>query len=460
MPLERIPLKDLNLDQYDFVNPQQSQPNQQKAVESSQKSEESLASNLIGGAKNLIASAASAPFALAELPGNLVNLATGHTPKEKSPSQRIYETLGGTEPTNVISKALNYTAGNWPLLLLGGPVTGGKVAADFASSLGMSAAEEAGFGTLGQLAGAVAGAKGFNAASNALKSAAKQAPKNPTKYNEFISSFYTKTEDLGSKIHQSGDRLERGLNKINEKLRSEYVNPGKFDEAARNRVLKNLETAEKSISKPNLTAADIFNEKKNLNKAYGWKDSTEGKYYAEIRKLFADELDDIAKQHPDFGKAYKTADELWQLRNGQTWLGQWVEKRAQEGTLNSILNNKIALGAIGLLTGGSISGLVKGVGLGSVQGGINMGAKALDYGIREARFLNKVAQSEGGKKLLLEIMADSAKGNSLQLASHLKKLNQLANEYQKNEPKESQEPKSLERIPLSKLDLNQYDFVI
>ena len=457
--LEKIPLKDLNLDQYDFNIPQnQHRPNTDLAATqhsvNKQPEPESATQKILGGAKNLLASAATAPFALAELPGNIYNAVTGHTPNQMSPSQRLYKELGGTEPENVFSRALNYTAGNWPLLLLGGPVTGGKVATDLASSLGMSAAEEAGFGALGQLAGGVLGAKGFNHASHALKSAAQKAPKNPTKYNEFISSWYDKAEKLGEAIPENGKRLNEGLNNIFDKVKKEYVNPNKFDEAARNRVISNLKTAESNLTKEGLTAKDIFNEKKNLNKAYGWKDSTEGKYYAEIRKLFTDELEDIGKRHPEFGNAYKTADELYQIRNAQTRLGEWAAKKSEDGTLNSLLSNKLALGALGLLTGGSV-GSLKGLGLGLAHEGAKLGAKGLDYGIREARFLNKVLSTEGGKKLIMDISIEAAKGNSIKLASSLKKLNQLANEYQKEDRSSGRES-----IPLKDLDLSQYNFNI
>lgn len=455
MPMQRISLKDIDPNKYDF-NVQQPQQRTQQNIpaRSGPQQEEGIVNNIIGGAKNLLASAATAPVALAELPGQLVNLATGHKPTEEAASQRLYKSLGGTEAGNMFTKALNYTAGNWPLLLLGGPITGGKVAADFASSLGMTAAEEAGLGTLGQLAGSVLGAKGFRHASHALESASKSAAKNPKKYNEFISSWYDKTENLGGKIPEKAEKLNNGLNKLHEKVKREYVNPGKFDEAARSRVLANIKTVENNLTKPQITAADIFNEKKALNKAYAWKDSTEGKYYSELRKLFTDELEDISKRHPEFGTAYKTADELYQLRNGQSNLAQWLEKNTSTGILGEIVTNPIAQGALGILAGlqhgtpyGIAAAAAPKVGMATLKGA--------DTLIKETKFLNKVFQSEGGKKLLMDIVADSAKANSVKLASNLKKLNQYANEFEKGNSKTN-----LKKIPLKSIDLNKYNFNI
>lgn len=378
--------------------------------------------------------AVQAPFKLAELPVNAINYLTGAEPRIKHPiSKQIQEgaeSLFGKkalEAENPITKTLQYTAGNWPALFLGGAPTAATLGADLAGSAGIVGAEAAGLGPIGAILGGMAGSKAFNKSFGVANKINKTAPE---KRAEFISDLYKKEKDLGSKIKiHNVSNVRDKLNDIYADVKKEYVNPGKFDEAARSRVVHNIENAEKSIYKKDLTASDLFKEKQNLNNAYSFKNSTENKYYNRIRNVFKNELSDVSEKHPEWGKTYTNADELYAISKWQTGLTRNLDELKNSGILGRLVTNDLTYGALSL-----ISGLARGktAGLLPVAGkfAIKYGAKGADVAGRESQFIYKLWNMPEGKKLLQDIVADSAKGSAKSLAQHINKLNKYADEYQ------------------------------
>ena len=356
------------------------------------------------------------------------------------------------EPENFISEGLQGAAGNLPLLAATGGLNAASIGADALGSVFSSGAKALGFGRLGQaIAGIFGATTGFTKASQYLS----KAPKDVAGREKYISSLYDKEAQLGSRIPVSPVKPTQEIFNIKDQLRKEYVNPGKFDEAARNRVLTNLETAEKSLTKPNLTAADIFKEKKNLNNAWSYKNSIENQYYQKIRNVFKNELEDISKSHPDWGTTYKTADKLYEIQNWQSDLSRWADNQLSKGKFASIVPNPLAQGALGLLggflkgtPGGIIGAAAPAIGKIGAIGAIK-GSQAI---AREAKFLHQMLfNTPNGKKVLAELIAASASKNANKIALASAKVSKLADKFDKENPA----PKR-EYIDPSQIDWSKY----
>lgn len=381
----------------------------------------------------LVNQAVQAPFKLAELPVNAINYLTGSENKYNPISEQIQkgaESLVGKkalEPENVVTKTLQHTAGNWPALFLGGAPTAAKLGADLAGSAGMVGAEKLGLGPIGEILGGMAGsnlfAKRFDVARKLIKT--------PTeKRSEFITNLYNKEKELGSKIKVNNvSNIRNKLDDIYSDVKKEYVNPGKFDEAARSRVISNIENAEKSIYKKDLTASDLFKEKQNLNNAYSFKNSTENKYYQRIRDVFKDELKNISQKHPEWGKTYQNADELYSISKWKTGFTKGLDELKNSGILGKIVTNDLTYGALSAL-GGLVAGKTAGIAPTAGKLAVKYGAKGADIAGREAKFIGHLWSMPEGKKLLQDIVTNSASGLTKSLASNINKLNKYADEYQ------------------------------
>lgn len=408
-------------EQYGFVDPSK--------IQFLENEQPSTLGKIARSGAQLATEAVKAPFYLAELPAKAVGYVTGRKPNQPFISEQIQSAkekyLGEYKPENIVEKGLHYTAGNWPALFLGGGPTLGKLGADIAGSTAMAASEEVSDNPLVAIGADILGRKGFRSAGNFLKG----VPKEPGKIRSYISDLYKKENELGSKIpaKDASRKISHKLDKINEELRKEYVNPGKFDEAARNRVLKNLETAEQSLYKPNITVADLAQEEKNLNKAWSFKNSTENEYYKRIKNAFSEELKSEASRHSDWGKNYLSAKELYQIDKWNTGLDRWVKKATGNDTLGKIVTNPDAQAAIALLSGVAFKGPS-----GAIYAGLPyVGKKAVKAGeatVRATKFLEKLSQNPEGRKVLMDIVADSAKNNFSALNKSMYKFNSLANE--------------------------------
>lgn len=339
--------------------------------------------------------------------------------------------FGNIEPENVASKALQYTASNWPFLFAGGIPGAGKVGADIAGSLGMAIAEKATDNPLVGIGAHILGQRGFNKVANLFNSAKKE----PGKIGQYISHLYESEKDLGSKIPVKSDTIIHKLDKINDQVHKEYLNPGKFDEAARNRVIKNIQNVERAVSNPKLTASDLSAEKRLLNNAYASKDSIENKYYKQIRSLFADELDELADKHSKWGNAYKTADELYRINRWQSGLGRWAEDLSSQGKLGGLVTNPLAQSTLGLMAG-LYKGTPTGIAVGVAPTIAKLGIKSGEEAIRAGKFVNSLAKSQDGRKLLMNIVADSAKENASALTKNIHKLNKAAEKWEIENPED------------------------
>ena len=336
--------------------------------------------------------------------------------------------FGDIEPENFLTKGLQYTAGNWPALFAGGAPTAEKIGADIAGSAALALSENITKNPLVGIGAHILGQKKFNDAANYLK----KAPKEIGKIRSYISKLYDTEKELGSKIPVSANKIKESLGKINDEVAREYVNPGKFDEAARNRVITNLQNAEKSLTNPKLTAADLSAEKRALNNAWSPKNSTENDYYNKIKKAFTSDLDNLSQQYSKWGNAYKTSDELYQIDKWQSNLGRWVENNSGKGFLSKLVPNATAQSGLAIL-----GGLAKGTPYaiaGAVAPAVGKAAVAgKDIAQKAGKFLVALGKTNDGRKLLMNIVADSAKENSNALIKNIHKFNKMADKYDQEE---------------------------
>lgn len=410
--------------------------------------------------KQLVSQVAQAPFKIAELPVHAnrfirekiglqipeeypllkqqfkgMEKPTQEEYKEKLPSQKISEFFGtdseSEQPQNVIGKAIYYTAGNWPLLFLGGGTLPFKVASDLASSLGMSVAEKAELGPIAQIGASILGRKGFKYAANKLK----KDTFNPSKINKFTSNLYEKEKELGSKIPVNGEDIKSKLNNLSSEIKKKFTDPRKFSDSDKSRLLSNIENASNQVSKQDLTASDIFDIKRNLNKIYIPSKSVEGREFNKLRNIFTEELDNLGHAHKRWGNAWKSADELYSIEKWQSGFTRSIENLADKGKLGKIISNPLTYGTLSLL--GNIS---KGIlapallGAGSAGIGLNLGNKAYEIGKRNYDFFQSLSKTKDGQKLLWEIVGDSAKESTIGLAQSLNKLDKKAKEFDKEQP--------------------------
>lgn len=392
-------------------------------------------------AKGLGVAAAQAPFKLAQFPAQLVEVAgqafglpaareglnipqqkptVQPLPGQQEKAQAISSALGAAtempkelEATDPFSRALQYTAGNWPLLAIGGGPLLPKVASDIAGSLGITLAEEAGLGPLAQIGASVLATKGFNKLAQGIKSSYK----NPSKLQQFTSGLYDKEKKLGSSIKVDNRKILKSLDKMRDEVEKKFVNPRTFSDAAKNRSLGNIEAAAKLAGKANLSGSDVFEIKKFLNEVYAPFNSRENKIYQELRHVFKDELNSLSKSHPQWAEAWRKADELYSIEKWQSGLGRFLNELPSLSNYTKIISSPLTQGSLALLAGGA-----------------KVPLKAGEYGVRAGKFLNSLSKTKDGQKLLWEIVTDSAKGSTKSLASSINKLNKKALAYEEENP--------------------------
>lgn len=448
----------INLDDYEFV-PESS--NFQKGL---------------GYAGELVKSAAQAPFALGELGSGLVKkvLPEVKYPKgyekfgelpDLSPSKRIAQqtekTFGKYEPIakkgglgEIAEKTGLYTAATLPAILSGG-------LPDIGLSIGGSAARAATENVTENpfvlLLTDVMAQRGLRSASKLFKNLFNDIPKkdlnDPTKIQQHINDIYKKSDELGSSIlaKPQAKKINHELNKIHEDLMKEYVSDT-FDKSAKKRVLDNLSKAEDALFKPNVTLTDLANEEKILNKHYSPFKNLENDYFKRIKNVFTNNLKEATKEHKDWGKYYNNSKNLYIIDKWQSNLGKWAEEESKKGVFQKIMPNKIAQGAIGAIlgygSGSSKLGLATaGIAYPLAKTGVIQGIKSGQEIERARRFMKELKKTQEGEKLLAQIVTDSANNNTQYLLKDMRKLNSLADKYEKENPEEEL------------IDLNEYEFV-
>lgn len=400
-------------------------------------------------ATGLGAAALQSPFKLLELPYHAANylsekvgfpLGQEFKPKlpflqnkedERLPSEFIESKFNPEDitPENTFSKALQYTAGNWPLIAFtGGGALLPKIATDIAGSVGISAAEDLGFGVLGKLGAGILASKGFNKLASSFKGALTK----PSNIQNFTSDLYNKEKQLGSTIRADPSRIGVQLENIYKDVENKFTNTGKFTETSKNRLLGNIVNANRLINKNNLTGSDLFEVKKLLNEAYAPAKSLENTIYKRMRSLVKGELDILGSKNKDWGDTWKAADELYKIEKWQSNFGRWLDEISQSGKLGKLASNPLTQTSLAILGGffkspqATALGVIPFAGKEAVKG-----AESIKRGYD---FLNTLGKTKDGQKLLWEIAIDSAKNSSNSLIQNVSKLNKKADKFEEQEP--------------------------
>ena len=413
--------------------------------------------------KGLAVRAAQAPLKVLELPFNLTSgviqaiggpgaQQAGEEYAKAKPSAQL-ESLFDPQtitPEHILSRSLQYTAGNWPALFFGGVPGAATVAKDVAGSFGLAAAEKFTDSPLLQIGASVLAEKGFNKLNSILKG-------KPTRIEDFTSHLYKQEQDLGSKIPIEKEALQKKIDNLYKDVEGKFVNERTFSETAKNRVLSNIENASEKVKNLNFNkASDVFEVKKLLNQVWAPKESIENNIYKKLRGVFVNELDQLSNKHPQWGNKWKQADELYKIQNWQSGLLNSTNELAENGKLKKIITSGTAGTALAIL-GGITAGpkgivgvpaaakVLKEVGKGAGKLTIRGGEEVA----RAYKFFNSLKKTKEGEKLLWEIVADSANNDIKSLASSLNKLNKKAKDFDK-------EP--LEDYSSIQLNPNEWEF--
>lgn len=443
MPLKPV---DINAQNFDFSDEAPStgiapaQPQQQQAQQQPESTEPGVLTKAGQFAKGLGVRALQAPFKLVELPFRGIEwlskqIATepeGGFKESKYPSDYIEEQFdpASIEPENLFSRALQYTAGNWPAIFLMPGSLLAKVGSDLAASTGVSIAEEAGLGPIAKIGAAVLGSKGFDKAAGLLKQTAKQ----PGKIAQFTSDLYKKEAELGSKIPVDSRNILKKFDSLERKVRKELVSAKGLNTTQKQEVVDNISALYDQVDKRNLNASELFDIKKSLNKIYVPPKTTQGKLYQELRGIVRDELDDVAKTHKTWGDSFKKADELVSIGHWQTGLGQWLDGIVDSHKAAKVLTSVAANSALAILLGSKI-GIKSGIASLAPVAAYG-GLKGYESAARGTLFLNSLRKTPEGSKLLWDIVADSAKNNTKAITKDMVKLNSFAKKFDTENPQQ------------------------
>ncbi len=401
-------------------------------------------------AKGLVARGVQAPFKLAE---NIVGAgewlaekagvpkSQSKGPELPSEAEEFIKNFGGNEPLsekvanifggekaikpeNWFSEGLQKSAENWPLLFLGGGPTIAKGVADLSSSFGGVAAKKMGFGTVGQVVGSLIG--------GALPGVAKlfhAAGKAPALFGPAKDRLYKAEANLGSKIKTDPTNLIEELTNIHDDAAKHLISKSVFSKEAQSNVKKNIANITSKLDHKNVTAADIFNVKKDINNIFSPIKSVENTFIKRISSVVNESLKEIGKENPEWGNVSKAANELHKISLWPSNLKNWMIGEGK-GKVNQILKNPVgqaALTLLGGIVGGPYGWATAAAGAAPLATAAIKGGKgAAESGLK---FLTYLSKSKEGRNLLSEIALNSGKNSFGALASSVNKFNKMANKF-------------------------------
>ena len=413
---------------------------------------------------------AQAPFKLAELPGNILRAGTDFlaskgfpdvVPKQEGnlPSEDIANLFGGEKslkPSNWFLEGIQSTAGNWPLIFFTGGSTLLKTIADLGGSYGMIGAKKLGLGPVAQIGAGVLSGAGFSFAAKALKDTAKglfkasssSAMEEVAKDSSSVSSkignlksdLYSKEKEIGSTIGVNTDPIRNKLTPVFDDVEKQLTSTHGFTKSAKNDVIGNIKQIDKLLNKKPATASDVFEVKKLLNGVWSPSKSTEKHFTDRLQGIVRSELNSLAKKNPEWGKAWRQADELHTIENWQTGLSRWASTPSGTSVIEKISSSPAAIGALSIF-GGPKFGLY-GLAGAALPVTLKQIIKGSHSGIKSLNFINSLSKTKEGQKLMWEIAANSAKNSTVALSSNINKLGALARRFEKQNPSLSSEEKN------------------
>jgi len=353
-----------------------------------------------------------------------------------SVTEMTREKLNIPKPEGFAQETLDLSAQNLPLtLLLGGGTIGQKILHDVLGSIGMKAAEKAGFGAAGQIAGALAAPGAFSKVAPKLAQGAKRAGFN--KAAQFLErestrpglyaaidkqeqNLFTKADELGSKITGPSHNYARKL----EELKEEIGNTTKITESNKNDLISKFNLWISDIAGDRVNANKITERIKDINALHNEPLSDNYRRYLDrAQKIMFDEGDKLGKNHPLWHKAWSSAREITKAKNYQFSVRDMLEDYPMIG---KHLKSKLAwesLGAgIGYGLGGKLGG-VAGIGLAQVPKNIERLYGFYSY--------------PAAQKTLYKVFKSAIDENKDQFLKSIVKLNKVADDYEKENPEQT-----------------------
>lgn len=323
------------------------------------------------------------------------------------------------QATNPLSKTLQLAASNFPYILAGGGNLPQNIANNILSSAGVVGAESLGLGPLGQLMASVLAPslanKGFNFVAKAFKG------KTLGEIPKFKEELYQSERDLGQSIKLSTRPIQNKLQQIAKKVEEAPVSGTKFTQADKNALLADLQGTQDAITDVGFqtSAANISQRIKNLNANYVPANTPKGKFYNEMIGVLRDQLEDTATKNPVWGEAWKTANELHKIDNWQNPISKLVAAGSFKDALNTYPLVGLALKALGV----SVPQITL------AGAGTYLASKSVDAIGKASQRMSVLLQSEAGRKIISNIVANSARGNIEGMKIAVEQLGKLTNKY-------------------------------
>lgn len=200
-------------------------------------------------------------------------------------------------------------------------------------------------------------------------------------------------------------------------------------------LLHNINLWKDKLSNPNLNARDLREVKMGINNTYIPGDTKFAQATKGALDSVKDRLTGLEKQHPEWGKYYNNAEEIFKLRN-------W-DKSIVENFLSGEYGNQavksltgLAKSSLGALLGGaagSLAGLGKaGIALGALAQGSTGAAKR---GYANTKFLQELFKTPEGQKIMWDMIGSGAKGVESGIAQSIHKFNNYAKKFEKKNSK-------------------------
>lgn len=323
------------------------------------------------------------------------------------------------QATNPISKTLQLAASNLPYILAGGGNLPQNIVNNIFGSAGLVGAEEAGLGPVGQLGASMLASglanKGFNFAAKALKG------KTLGEIPKFKQELYQSERDLGQSIKLSTRPIRDKLQQITAKVEATPVSGPKFTQADKNALLADLQGTQEAITEVGFqtSAANISQRIKDLNANYVPRSTPKGKFYNDMISVLKDQLENTAKKNPVWGEAWKTANQLHTIDNWQNPIGKLIAAGSFKDALKTYPFVGLALKALGVsMPQITLAGA-----------GTFLANKSTDYIGKVAKRLPVLLRSEAGRKVMSNIVTNSARGNIEGMKIAVEQLGKLTNKY-------------------------------
>ncbi len=274
---------------------------------------------------------------------NLGNVIKGIGGFEQSPvkeylptSQTVKNAIKGTagkvlpkgylESEGIIDDFTDTLASDVPLWLASGGASGGLKAA--AKSLGWLAGSNISGDTVKEMGGGPILQFLARLTPYAVRKGVQKGlfPSQVRKYAEKAEPILYKEAEKAGGFKVPADSYFNKLSKLYEKAELEPKTPG------RSRIKAKIDDIIKDIDHNGQVEANrVFLRRKQFNKSsntLGYE-SLEGEYDAAMAEIAREEVNELAKQYPEFGKPLKAADELHIALKAKSELSEQLEKNLQ-----------------------------------------------------------------------------------------------------------------------------------